>query len=150
MTKTCRICNKEKTKDSFSKHHTNKDKLSWMCKECTNKYYNKRRIKKGRSKHLDYKTNTYEYNRDAHLLLTYGISLKEYNVILDKQDHCCAICGSHESLFKKKLYVDHDHNTNVIRGLLCESCNHGLGKFKDNTVILENAINYLKNTNIYA
>jgi hypothetical protein len=39
------------------------------------------------------------------------------------QDHCCAICKRPESIFKKRLAVDHNHKTGRIRGLLCYYCN---------------------------
>ena len=45
---------------------------------------------------------------------------------------------------KKKLSIDHCHNTKKIRGLLCHYCNMALGLFKDNTDIMQKAIEYLK------
>ena len=52
----------------------------------------------------------------------------------------CAICS-----IGGKLHVDHDHATGKIRGLLCRGCNMGLGNFRDSTVYLNRAIEYLKN-----
>lgn len=59
--------------------------------------------------------------------------------IIKYQGDFCAICK------KKKLCmpVDHCHTTNQIRGILCPSCNMGLGMFKDNIVFLKTAIKYL-------
>lgn len=51
----------------------------------------------------------------------------------------CAICHSDSD-----LEVDHDHKTEQIRGLLCSSCNLGLGKFYDNEVLLRRAADYLE------
>ena len=63
----------------------------------------------------------------------------------EAQDHKCAICGSPEMNTKNKvLCVDHNHNTGNIRALLCSSCNTGLGNFKDNIILLQKAIQYLK------
>jgi hypothetical protein len=56
-----------------------------------------------------------------------------------KQDQTCFICGTTEN-----LHLDHDHNTGVIRGVLCMSHNTALGKFQDNIDYLERAIIYLK------
>jgi hypothetical protein len=43
-----------------------------------------------------------------------------------------------------KVVLDHDHETGRIRGWICDSCNTGIGRFKDNITLLENAIRYLK------
>lgn len=50
----------------------------------------------------------------------------------------CVICGAEE-----KLVVDHDHKTGQIRGMLCNHCNRGLGHFKDDSMLLEFAAQYL-------
>jgi hypothetical protein len=60
------------------------------------------------------------------------------------QDGYCAICGRHQSEFQRGLCIDHDHATGKIRGLLCFSCNGGLGQFADSIERLEVAIAYLK------
>lgn len=57
-------------------------------------------------------------------------------------DGVCQICGE-----DKKLALDHDHNTGNIRGFLCNNCNMGIGKFRDNTDLLKKAIDYLKSNN---
>jgi hypothetical protein len=69
----------------------------------------------------------------------YGISLVEYQAMLDKQKNRCAICDIEE-----KLVVDHNHKTNEVRGLLCHGCNCAIGLLKDDSTILQNAITYLK------
>jgi hypothetical protein len=81
--------------------------------------------------------------KDKALLLTYGIGIEKYNALLVAQGNCCAICGVDEKQLKRKLDVDHSHNTKQVRGLLCTSCNQGLGRFKDNTTYLASAIEYL-------
>lgn len=68
--------------------------------------------------------------RNRHLITTYGITLEDYNQILAQQAEKCAICGKHQSEFNYDLYVDHDHKTNKVRGLLCCGCNTGLGHFE--------------------
>src|SRR4051812_28703325 len=59
-----------------------------------------------------------------------------------KQDGLCAICDEQFS-FKRKRVVDHNHKNGDIRGLLCYSCNIGLGVFQDNCGLLYRAIVYL-------
>lgn len=75
-----------------------------------------------------------------------GITLEQYNTILNIQNKKCAICGSTQpdNRYKKYFYVDHNHINGKIRGLLCFSCNLGLGLFKDNIKFLESAIKYLR------
>jgi len=76
----------------------------------------------------------------------YGITLADYDVMLEEQGGCCAICGTDNPSArsgKVRFAVDHCHKTGKVRGLLCESCNIGLGNFYDNKSYLQNAINYL-------
>lgn len=80
----------------------------------------------------------------------YGLSATEYDRRLAEQDGCCAICRRHAELLGKPLAVDHDHTTREIRGLLCDDCNLGLGKFRDRIDLLEEAIAYLLNAGVFA
>jgi hypothetical protein len=87
----------------------------------------------------------------------FGITLEEYNLMVESQGGVCAICGGknftrHKGTHNNKavavsLAVDHDHKTGQIRGLLCNACNTSLGKFKDDPVLLRKAIKYLEETN---
>ena len=70
----------------------------------------------------------------------YNLSLEDYNIMLLEQDYKCAIC--HRLL--EIPYVDHDHKTEKIRGLLCSNCNFLLGQAGDSEEILSNAIEYLR------
>lgn len=78
----------------------------------------------------------------------YGISLLEYSHIFMSQNGKCAICESETGGTRngepKALAVDHDHKTGKVRGLLCEACNQGIGKLKDDATILRKAAEYLK------
>ena len=66
-----------------------------------------------------------------------------------EQEGRCAICkiqGDVQELGYMKrqaLCVDHDHETNKVRGLLCGPCNLGIGKLADDPVIIQSAVNYL-------
>jgi hypothetical protein len=71
-------------------------------------------------------------------------NLKRYELLLNEQNGVCKICLEKESSRRyKTLAVDHCHRTNKVRGLLCSNCNRGLGLFKDNPKILNNAAAYL-------
>jgi Recombination endonuclease VII len=79
--------------------------------------------------------------------LTYGISLEQFNSLFEAQKGCCAICGKPQTEMKRRMHVDHDHATNVIRGLLCHMCNMGLGSFSDDVTKMTSAIAYLNKAN---
>ena len=86
-----------------------------------------------------------KYRRDYHLSKFYGVSQEWYDQKLEEQNHACYICNRpHADGRYGQLYVDHDHKTGKVRGLLCQDCNHGLGKFFDNVDYLEKAIMYLR------
>ena len=69
----------------------------------------------------------------------YGLNPDEHKALSEEQNHQCAICKA-----DTKLVVDHSHTTNKVRGLLCSSCNHGLGNFKDDISTLLRAVSYLE------
>jgi hypothetical protein len=81
--------------------------------------------------------------RNHHKRVT-NISSSHRKDLLEEQNNSCAICGINQSDTTKKLSVDHNHETNQVRGLLCNSCNLGLGQFKDSVVFLSYAIEYLE------
>ncbi len=82
-----------------------------------------------------------DQKRNTQLLNTYGITLEDYETMLKQQEGRCAICKNKPN--KKSLSVDHNHDTGKIRGLLCNNCNQGLGRFQDNPEILQIASAYL-------
>lgn len=69
---------------------------------------------------------------DRYLQKLYGITTVEYNKFYKSQNGKCAICGRHQTKFKQKLAIDHDHATGKIRGLLCMNCNCNFGWFEKN------------------
>lgn len=74
--------------------------------------------------------------REYHLMRLYGITQDQYDDLLKRQEHKCAVCQKHESEFKTRLHVDHDHKTGEIRGLLCNHCNHRVvGRHTDRSLI---------------
>lgn len=133
--KICSRCMKEKQLDLFSHRNDGKgDGYRPWCKQC-NVEYNGAYSKENR--HIQ---------RNARLKRQFGISIKEYNEILTRQDGKCLICGNvpENSNGKRKLAVDHDHKTGNNRGLLCSNCNVGLGNFRDNPDLLRKAVCYLE------
>ena len=75
----------------------------------------------------------------------YGIDEVEWKRMFDAQLGRCAICDSEDPKGNHGVFhVDHCHETGKVRGLLCDTCNRGLGMFYDNTNILKSAIEYLE------
>ena len=123
--KAYREKNKEKTK-SYDKvyYEKNKEKIKAKGKA----YYKKNKEKK----------------KSSGLKRMYGINLHEYNLILSEQKGECACCGIHQNELTMKFAVDHDHDTGLIRGLLCNHCNMAIGILGDNIEGLMKALNYLE------
>jgi len=69
----------------------------------------------------------------------YNLSLEDYESMLEAQNNRCAICDSEE-----KLVVDHDHETGIVRGLLCYSCNRNLIANRRDPCVFIKAAKYLK------
>jgi hypothetical protein len=69
---------------------------------------------------------TWEELRPKRLPQVYGLTVDEYDLLLNSQGAVCAICGKPCSS-GRRLAVDHDHVTGMTRGLLCHLCNRGAG-----------------------
>ena len=141
----CKECKTAYPTDYFYK------KAGGRCKKCSSEV-NKEYRRKNRKKCLEYGFNYYHdpknklHLKGKHYENKYGITMKEYNKIFSQQKGNCAICGTHQSQLTKSLHVDHDHDTKIVRGLLCPKCNTGIGLFNDNKELLKNAIDYLRRT----
>lgn len=91
-----------------------------------------------------------EDKKKYHLKHLFGITIDDYNQMLEKQNHRCATCNKKETRIAYKtgriryLSVDHCHKTGVIRGLLCDQCNRTLGLLNDDIDTLKNMIAYLR------
>ena len=95
--------------------------------------------------------NIYLTRRNRILRKDFGINIAQYEALLEQGNGVCWICSGTEtqqsnkkSRYTNALSVDHDHDTNMIRGLLCSSCNFGIGQFKDDPKRLTWAIKYLE------
>jgi len=84
--------------------------------------------------------------RSTRLKSRYGLSLEDWTELLLKQNGKCAICEC--ELIGKIAHTDHDHETDAVRGILCNHCNRGLGGFRDDPKFLRKAIEYLRATSV--
>lgn len=84
----------------------------------------------------------------AYAAWAFGLSLAEVYEMYDTQNHLCAICRQPERIATKgtlrRLAIDHDHETGVIRALLCSQCNQALGLFQDDPFLMRTAAAYLE------
>jgi len=87
--------------------------------------------------------------KNSDLKRKYGITLKQYNKLLEEQDHKCLICGLPSTAIDKRtgqprqLAVDHDHSTNKVRGLLCSNCNTALGLLNEDRDRIYKLLEYI-------
>lgn len=77
-------------------------------------------------------------------LVRYGLTLDDYKVMLAAQEGGCAICGGPPNGKGVNYHIDHDHTTGRVRGLLCHSCNTGIGNLRDDPERLERAAHYIR------
>ena len=161
--KTCSRCKKTKLRICFSKDPCQKSGLHPYCKECVSIYGMKFRNTPMNKEQRSIKFKEYYYaNRDECLrkhreyyrknihklrlkgrCKKIGITVDTYNDMFEEHDGYCDICGISESDLKKPLFIDHDHDTGDVRGLLCPNCNSLLGHARDNLDILISAYSYL-------
>lgn len=107
------------------------------------------KIRRKRPSYLEYLKMSAERDKEkrkpaqknAVLKNKYGITLEDYKCMFEAQDGVCAICEESEE--GRLLAVDHCHETNKVRGLLCGSCNRALGLFKDDPILLSRAKEYV-------
>lgn len=151
--KTCSRCHTPKPRSEFFPLYGKQlaaagpahDGLKAWCKKCHGRVNN------------EYKQNNPEARkryivarRVQSLRSKFGMTPEQYFVMLEAQGGGCAICGAMEGRRLKKLsktpfhfIVDHDHETGANRGLLCDSCNRGIGLLKDSPSVLQAARDYL-------
>ena len=141
-------------KKPFDKSHGN---TKYCCEECRIKrqkrlkqdyWYNRGgKIRRDRAVQKRRETNP-ELNsklaRKHSLKTRYNMTIKEYDQMFEAQNGVCAICGTIE-FSGRRLAVDHNHETNHIRGLLCINCNRKLSVLEDRNFIKQ-AEQYLKAT----
>jgi hypothetical protein len=153
--KLCAKCNQVKPLADFPLNKKREDGHNKWCRRCSKKNtrqklaYDKkdRKAASERQKRHHAKPGNREKQANYVLLWKFGITLETYNEMLAKQDRRCAICRTDKPFGDSKRFerfpVDHCHERNIIRGLLCNSCNNGLGRFKDDSKLLRAAADYL-------
>lgn len=140
--KKCVKCNETKSLDLFYNHKHSADGKHSYCKPCSNESKNKRRQANPehyRAWNRQAKKSSYE--RTQVRFKRHGITEDVYRQMLVAQNNTCPICK--ESFEVVRPNIDHCHDTQEVRGILCWGCNIGIGQFKDDIERLQNAIIYL-------
>lgn len=143
----CRICKEDKDLSEFYKNNSKKNNINSECKECSKEfrkeYYqnNKEKINKNVTAWIKNNPKRHKHNE---LMRKYNITYEGYIVLEKQQKAMCIICGKTKEENGQDLAVDHCHKTGIVRGLLCKSCNRGLGMFQDNPKLVLTAYRYLK------
>jgi hypothetical protein len=136
-TRACTVCKEVKENGFFTRRKTHRlGKLVSVCTPCKVNY------NKARREHNP--EQIAEIERRSKFKRQYGISLEQYDEMLENQGGGCAICGTTKPSERTKYFaVDHCHSTSKVRGLLCSKCNRGLGLFNDTPERLKAAAKYL-------
>jgi hypothetical protein len=127
---------------------SNPEKVNQRAKEWRDKNLDKARLASRKSAEKTRRDNP-RVIKHRKLKSSYGISLKEFEDMLESQNDRCAICSfSFDYTSQSKgPHVDHDHETGKVRMILCRFCNNLLGYANDDVLILESAIAYLDKYN---
>ena len=105
------------------------------CKECFKKKAKESSQRLGR-----------DHRKNIELQWHYGITLADYDEMMNEQGNKC-VCGATRGRSNKEaLHVDHDHNTGLIRGLLCHRCNRAIG-LVDDPASLRALADYIESAN---
>lgn len=140
--KTCPDCLEHKPLSEYGNCKRGPDGLQWKCKPCLRLYINTRNARRREAGLHRYDP---ESRRRWMYKSKYGITVDQYEQMLAAQDGACAICRQQQTdPRKKRLAVDHCHETGTVRGLLCEKCNRGIGLLGDNLASLRAATIYLE------
>jgi hypothetical protein len=84
------------------------------------------------------------WKRDQRRYTSYGITRDDFEMRLVHQRGACAICGTWNPGGKGWWHIDHCHDSDRVRGLLCTHCNVGIGMLKDDPAVVASACAYLE------
>lgn len=168
----CPVCNKKFTKTKHNRKYCSTkcqrlgNQRNWTAKnkDYIKKYRDARKDERNRLRREKYK-NDIEYrnrikekakqfhknnpkSKKGTRLKKYGLTIVQFEEMLEKQNYKCAICGfeydGNKAMFP---FIDHCHSTGKNRGLLCSKCNFAIGQFNDDVSLLRSAIKYLEKYN---
>lgn len=139
-TRTCIHCKTMKPRAEFGLRPGYKGGLSAVCDDCERA--------RGRRRYKENTSERIESARWAGFKWRFGLSRLGWESLVKKQNGQCLICevtmqfGGRRT--KTSACVDHDHETKVVRGMLCTRCNQALGLMRESPKILDRAAAYLR------
>jgi hypothetical protein len=136
---TCRTCFKTKPSIEFMRAAKTRSGFETECRECI-RARDRRRYQRDKKKRL-------EQSKFGQIKWKYGLSKSDWEAMIQSAGGKCEICNS-EFVFDKprshnRPCVDHNHETGVVRGILCARCNQGLGLFCESVDSIKSAAKYL-------
>ncbi|MDQ3574990.1 MAG: endonuclease VII domain-containing protein [Actinomycetota bacterium] len=160
--KQCKKCGQSRPLEDFYRAAGTKDGLRGECKSCSSQDKRRRyladpeaaiaRVKRWQQANPE-RVNATQRARRAkpeaklreragHLMRKYGMTIEQYDAMLEAQSGGCFIC-SRPPREDISLHVDHDHATGKVRGILCFRCNNALADFGEDPDILRKAASYV-------
>jgi len=122
----------------FGVDKSRKDNRHPYCKQCRNSFESTQRQKGKRRENRAKRCP--KLQKKYMLKSRYNLEMEEYNRLLISQKNLCAICLKD----MQDPCVDHNHDTGEVRGLLCRTCNFGLGAFYDDADLILKALGYIE------
>jgi hypothetical protein len=160
----CKACRVETNRKTYYKHREKRVATSMRWKQQNRSDYNewcRQDRKNNPEKYRKYeKTFTEKHGienlRKREVARIHGLSIEQYDELINSQNNLCATCGKAETRLGRDgktitpLCVDHCHicetkEKHIIRGLLCHKCNTAMGKLHDDIDTIKNIIAYLEN-----
>ena len=137
LPKKCPKCNVIKLPEHFYKNSCSNTGLTSYCKICSST--------RGKKWEKANKEKSKQRGRVDNLKRNYGLTIEDYEKMLNKQNNVCWICKTNNPGKNRSYFtVDHCHATGVVRGLLCAKCNCALGLLNDDPVLFSVAKQYLE------
>ena len=139
--KQCRPagCGKHLPVFMFNNSSNSKDGLHSYCQPCA----------KRRSRDYSRKQQALGSRRWQKIKYEFGVTKEQYEAKWKEQGECCAICKTTEAGGRGAFHVDHNHETDEFRGILCNRCNVGIGYLGDSPDRLKSALTYLEENGHY-